>query len=91
MELCYTPLSGSTELLGAFERAVEKPDSRPYLQIALRDKVFQFKALCFGLSTAPQVFTRMFARVSEWAYKNGIRLLLYLDDWLMILGDWSFS
>ena len=46
--------------------------------------VYQFKALCFGLSTAPQVFTRVFAAVSAWAHSRGIRLLRYLDDWLVL-------
>ena len=46
--------------------------------------VYQFKALCFGLSTAPQVFTRVFAAVSAWAHSLGIRLLRYLDDWLVL-------
>ena len=37
-----------------------------------------------GLSTAPQVFTRVFAAVSAWAHSRGIRLLRYLDDWLVL-------
>ena len=36
------------------------------------------------LSTAPQVFTRVFAAVSAWAHARGIRLLRYLDDWLVL-------
>ena len=39
--------------------------------------------LCFGLSTAPQVFTRVFATVSAWAHSRGVQLLRYLDDWLV--------
>ena len=30
-------------------------------------KVYQFTALCFGLSAAPQVFTRVMAPVSEFS------------------------
>ena len=33
---------------------------------------------------APQVFTRVFALVSEWTHWRGIRLLHYLDDWLVV-------
>ena len=44
----------------------------------------QFKALCFGLSIAPQVFTKVFAAVCAWAHSHGIRLLWYLDDWLVL-------
>ena len=49
--------------------------------------VFQFKALCFGLSTAPQVFTRVFAAVSAWAHSRGICLLWYLDDYLVLASS----
>ena len=31
-----------------------------------------------------QVFTRVFAAVSAWAHARGIRLLRYLDDWLVL-------
>ena len=37
--------------------------------------VYQFKALCLGLLTAPQVFTRVFTAVSAWAHSHGFRLL----------------
>ena len=36
------------------------PDSHPYLRFILSGTVYQFKALCFGLSSAPQVFIRVF-------------------------------
>ena len=46
-------------------------------------KVYQFKVLCFGLSTAPQVFTRVMAPVSAILHRMGVRLRRYLDDWLL--------
>ena len=60
------------------------PSSRKLLRFTSEGTVYQFRALCFGLSTAPQVFTRVFAAVSAWAYSHGIRLLRYLDDWLIL-------
>ena len=58
--------------------------SRKLLRFMSEGTVYQFRALCFGLSTAPQVFTRVFAVVSAWAHSRGIRLLRYLDDWLVL-------
>ena len=58
--------------------------SRKLLRFMSEGTVYQFKALCFGLSTAPRVFTRVFAAVSAWAHARGIRLLRYLDDWLVL-------
>ena len=39
------------------------PDLQPYLRITLERKVNQFKPLCFGLFTAPQVLTSVFSGV----------------------------
>ena len=58
--------------------------SRKLLRFTSEGTVYQSRALCFGLSTAPQVFTRVFAVVSAWAHSHGIRLLRYLDDWLVL-------
>ena len=58
--------------------------SRKLLRFMSEGTVYQFRALCFGLSTAPQVFTRVFTVVSAWAHPHGIRLLRYLDDWLVL-------
>ena len=50
-------------------------------------KVYQFKVLCFGLSTAPQVFTRVMAPVSAMLHRMGVRLRRYLDDWLLLASS----
>ena len=47
-------------------------------------EVFQFKALCFGLSSAPQVVTRVVAPVSSIKHRFGFRIPRYLDDWLVL-------
>ena len=38
----------------------------------------------FGLTTVPQVFTRIMAPVSAILHKYGVRMLRYLDDWLIL-------
>ena len=74
----------SIDLKDAYFQVPVHPASRKLLRFVSSGKVYQFKALCFGLSTAPQVFTRVFAAVSSWAHALGIRLLRYLDDWLIL-------
>ena len=49
------------------------PDSRKFLRFMVGGKVYQFKVLCFGLSTAPQVFTRVMAPVSAILHRMGVR------------------
>ena len=74
----------SLDLKDAYFQIPIHGSSRKLLRFMLEGTVYQFKALCFGLSTAPQVFTRVFAAVSAWAHARGIRLLRYLDDWLVL-------
>ena len=49
-------------------------DSHKYLRFVTLNQVFQFKALCFGLSTPPQVFTRVMAPVSAILHCLGVRM-----------------
>ena len=74
----------SLDLKDAYFQIPIHGSSRKLLRFMSEGTVYQFKALCFGLSTAPQVFTRVFAAVSAWADARGIRLLRYLDDWLVL-------
>ena len=73
----------SIDLKEAYLQVPVHPASRHLLRFVFRDNVYQFKALCFGLSTAPQVFTRVMAPVSAILHSMGIRMRRYLDDWLV--------
>ena len=68
---CLPPGSGSSSF-------------SPLPEVLRGDTVYQFRALCFGLSSAPQVFTRVMAPVSSIMHHHGFRLLRYLDDWLVL-------
>jgi ribonuclease HI len=73
----------SIDLKDAYFHIPIHQSSRPYLRFVWLDRIYQFKALCFGLSTAPYVFTRVFRIVSTLAHQEGFRLYRYLDDWLL--------
>ena len=73
----------SIDLKESYLQVPVHPASRHFLRFVFRDTVYQFKALCFGLSTAPQVFTRVMAPVSAMLHSLGIRMRRYLDDWLV--------
>ena len=47
----------SLDLQDAYLQVPVHPDSRRYLRFCIGPHTFQFRALCFGLSSAPQVFT----------------------------------
>ena len=73
----------SLDLKDAYLQVPMHPESRKFLRFMVGGKVYQFKVLCFGLSTAPQVFTRVMAPVSAILHRTGVRLRHYLDDWLI--------
>ena len=73
----------SIDLKEAYLQVPVHPASRRFLRFVFRGSVYQFKPLCFGLSTAPQVFSRVMAPVSAILHSLGIRMRRYLDDWLV--------
>ena len=58
-------------------------DSLHFIRFVAQGRVYQFSALCFGLSTAPRVFSWVMAPVSAILHSWGIRMRRYLDDWLV--------
>ena len=77
----------SIDLKDAYFQIPVHQSSRKLLRFLPEGAVYQFKALCFELLTAPQVFTKVFAAVSAWAHSHRIRLLWYLDDWLVLASS----
>ena len=76
-------LDGVSGLEGCVLAGANAPGFTQVPQVHGGGKVYQFKVLCFGLSTAPQVFTRVMAPVSAILHRMGVRLRRYLDDWLL--------
>ena len=74
----------SLDLQDAYLQVPVHHDSRRYLRFVVEGRTYQFRVLCFGLTTAPQVFTRIMAPVSTILHKYGVRMLRYLDDWLIL-------
>ena len=57
--------------------------STKYLRFHVQGQTYQFKALPFGLSTAPLEFTVVAREVKLMAIHKGIRIHQYLDAWLV--------
>lgn len=50
--------------------------------LRFQGKVYQFKAMCFGPTRAPGLFTKIIASVAAYLRVQNISLVAYLDDWL---------
>ena len=61
--------------------------SQHYLRFIWQGQAYQFQALPFGLCTAPRVFTKLLKPVITFLRTCNIRLLIYLDDILIVGSD----
>ena len=73
----------SVDFKDAYFHIPIQEQSRKYLRFQVQDRTYQFKALPFGLSTAPMEFTVVTKEVKLMAIHKGIRIHQYLDDWLV--------
>ena len=74
----------SLDLQDAYLQVPVHPTSRRFLRFCVGEAVFQFRSLCFGLSTVPQVFTCVMAPISSIMHRYGFRILCYLENWLVL-------
>ncbi len=69
------------------------PRHRPFLRFAFEGRAWQYRVLPFGLSLSPRVFTKVVEGAFTPLREVGVRILNYLDDWLILaksreqLGD----
>ena len=80
-------LGGLYPLEGRVPSGADSPSSRKFLGFTAGGRAWQFKVLCFGLSTAPQAFTQVMAPVSSFLHQSGVRMLQYLDDRLILASS----
>ena len=74
----------SLDLQDAYLQVPVHPELRLYLRFTMGGVPYQLRVLCFGLTTSPQVFTRLMAPISAILHRYCIRMLRYLDDWLIL-------
>lgn len=73
----------SIDLKDAYLHIPMAPQTKRFMRIVHRGQVWQFRALPFGLSTSPWIFTQVMGEVKEMAASRGIFIHQYLDDWLI--------
>ena len=59
-------------------------DHQKYLRFLWKGTLHEFACLPFGLATAPRVFTKLMKPVVAALRQRGIRLIIYLDDILIM-------
>ena len=72
------------DLKEAYYHIPINPRAQRLLGFTVGEKCFKFKALPFGLKSAPRIFTRLVQTVAAELRKRGVKIFCYLDDWLIL-------
>ncbi len=83
---CVRPLDwfAAIDLKDAYFHVSILPRHRPFLRFAFEGQAYQYKVLPFGLSLSPRVFTKVVEVALVPLREQGVRILNYLDDWLIL-------
>ncbi|KAI2664245.1 Transposon Ty3-G Gag-Pol polyprotein [Labeo rohita] len=60
------------------------PQHRKFLRFAFRGEAYQYRVLPFGLALSPRTFTKCVDAALALLRLRGIRILNYIDDWLIL-------
>ncbi len=75
------------DLTSAYQHVAVSPASRRLLGFRALGRRFRFRALPFGLNSAPAMFTRLLRPVQAFLHARGICMVRYLDDFFL----WAMS
>ena len=65
------------------------PAHHKYLQFLWKGRLLQFSSLPFGLATAPRTFTKIMKPVVSHLRLQGLRIVIYIDDILLMASSQS--
>ena len=75
------------DLKDAFFMVPIAPQHRNLFLFRLEGRTYQFNCLPFGFCTAPRVFTKILKPCVEMLRSLGIRLVIYMDDMLLMASS----
>ncbi|KAI2644504.1 Transposon Ty3-G Gag-Pol polyprotein [Labeo rohita] len=67
------------------------PQHRKFLRFAFRGEAYQYRVLPFGLALSPRTFTKCVDAALVPFRLQGIRILNYIDDWLILAASESLA
>ena len=75
--------AASIDIRDAYLHVPMAHHTKKYLRFVVNKKVYQFRCLPFGLATSPREFTKLLRPVVQLLRLQGVKLHVYLDDWLV--------
>ena len=71
------------DLTDAYLTVPMHPDSQKFLRFLWQGQSYQF-VMPFGLNVAPRVFTKLMKPIIAWLRGQGVRMIIFLDDILVL-------
>ena len=72
------------DLKDAYFTVPINPSYQQYLCFQWEGHFYQFRCLAFGLASAPRVFTKLMKPVTSYLRRQGVHMIIYLDDRLFL-------
>lgn len=57
---------------------------RKYLRVRWREELLEFQAMPLGLATSPYFFNMLMVEMAAEIRRKGVRLIYYVDDWVIL-------
>ncbi len=83
-QICPGDWFASMDLKDAYFHIQIAPHHRRFLRFAFKGTAYQYSVLPFGLALAPRIFSKCVDAALSPLRASGIRILNYLDDWLIL-------
>ena len=77
----------STDRKDAYFSVPIHKSSQRFFRFIWGTKLYTFLGLPFGLSSAPRIFTKLLKPVAAFLRKQGYRIIIYLDDFLLFASS----
>jgi len=75
---------GKLDFDQAYYSVAIHPASRKFLRFTFQGQLFEFTCLPFGLCTGPWLFTKLLKPAVQSLQRQGLRSVIYLDDFLCL-------
>ena len=72
------------DLADAFHHIPLHPRHQQYFRFRWKGTLYQWQVMPFGYRDAPRIFTKMMAVVAKEARRRGLRMVVYIDDILLM-------